>query len=129
VLDADVPEVEALLTAAAARRPAPVPTPGGPRLPVTHALAICACVTHDDAPTWLLYATADRGFGWLRDPDGDEPLVRVDAESSAAEHAAPSDVLAWLRGSTSGSFGDGGHELRSVLDALAQVITAGRRSD
>lgn len=100
--------------------------PGEPRLSVTHALAVCACITLDDAPTWLLYVTADGGFGWTRDPDADEALDLVDARFAAVEHAAPSDVLAWLQGSTRGTFGDGGPELRAVLDALAQVTTAGR---
>ncbi|MFJ9315955.1 hypothetical protein ACIRN4_17320 [Pimelobacter simplex] len=126
MLDPAVTEVEALLTAAAARRPTPPLASGGPRLCVTHALAVCACVTLDDAPTWLLYVTADGGFGWTRDPDADEPLALVDARFGAVEHAAPSDVLAWLQGSTSGSFGDGGPELRAVLEALAQVAAAGR---
>ncbi|AIY17536.2 hypothetical protein KR76_13680 [Pimelobacter simplex] len=93
---------------------------------MTHALAVCGCVTLDDAPTWLLYVTADGGFGWTSVPDGDESLDLVDAGFSAVEHAAPSDVLAWLQGSTCGSFGGGGTELRAVLEALAQVITAGR---
>ena len=126
MLDPAVTEVEALLTAAAARRPAPPLASGGSRLSVTHALALCACITLDDAPTWLLYVTSDGGFGWTRDPDADEPLALVDAQFAAAEHAAPSDVLAWLQGSTSGSFGDGGPELRAVLDALVQVAAAGR---
>lgn len=122
-LDPDVPDVEALLTAAAARHPAPGTTLGGVRLRVEHALWICACVTPDDAPNWLVYATADGGLGWTRVPDGTDPLGLVDARFSAGGHAAPSEVLDWLRDPGCAPYdGGGGGEHRVVREGLSRLL-------
>lgn len=121
--DPAVPAVEQILTAAA-------PAAGSAgvlskdRLAVTNALWICACVTIDDAPTWLIYDTPDGGLAWDRIPDGVEPLDLVDARLSAGGHADPAEVLRWLQGTASdpwsgGGYGDGD---AGVLDELRMKI-------
>ncbi len=89
-----------------------------------HALAICACVTEDDAPKWLIYDTADGGLMWRRVPDRMEPLDLVDAQLAALGHANPAEVLRWLQGEASnpwGNLGDGGGN-SNVLEALRESI-------
>lgn len=58
-----------------------------------HALWICACLTHDDAPTWLLCDTAAGALMWRRVPDRREPLELVKARYTAGGHADPNEVL------------------------------------
>lgn len=85
-----------------------------------HALGICACVTADDAPKWLIYDTADGRLMWRRVPARVESLDLVDARFTAGGHADPAEVLRWLRGDASdpwGSGGDGGGN-SAVLEAL-----------
>jgi hypothetical protein len=117
-----VGSVEEILNAASSRRPTPAMTPGGRHL-ASHALWICACVTTDDAPTWLI-CTDEVGVAWCRVPDGVEPLDLVDARLSAGGHADPSEVLRWLQGGTSapwGAGGDGGGDA-TVLEELGRQI-------
>lgn len=64
--------VEQMLDAAS-RQSDSVPRQDG-SVAAMHSLAICACVTIDDAPTWLIYAAADGGLMWRRVPDKMEPL-------------------------------------------------------
>ncbi|WP_152659362.1 hypothetical protein [Demequina salsinemoris] len=119
VWDPAVAEVEALLDAAARRHPA-----GEWEGRARHALSICACITPDHAPSWLIVDTDD-GLGWERLPDGfpDEALVRAPLE--AGGHADPSDVLAWLRGDALDPWatgdGDGDPE---VVEALRRWVDA-----
>lgn len=89
-----------------------------------HALWICACITVDDSPTWLIYDTPDDQLVWMRVPDSVEPLELVDARVSAGGHSDPSDVLRWLQqdapdpwGSVGSGFSDQG-----VLDHLRAKI-------
>jgi len=89
-----------------------------------HALAICACVTADWAPTWLIYDSADGALRWRRVPDRTEPLDLVDAQLTALGHADPAEVLQWLQGDASnawGSLGDGGGD-PGVLESLRDRI-------
>ena len=74
-----------------------------------HAVWICACVTLEDAPTWLIYEDRDGGLAWGRIPDGAEASDVVNAEFSAGGHAHPGDVLAWLQGKAADpwALGDG----------------------
>jgi hypothetical protein len=58
---------------------------------------ICACVSLDAAPTWLIYDTPDGKIAWLRVPDGTEPSIWSDAWFSAGGHADPAEVLRWLQ--------------------------------
>lgn len=117
--------VEAILSRAAARSPAPELPTDGPRLPVVHALWICACVTMDDAPTWLVYVTADGGLGWSRMPDGEEPLDLVEARWETGGHCAPAQVLEWLRtGEPDGLLQGHGAADRVVVDAIADRVRA-----
>ncbi|XBB69004.1 hypothetical protein ABFU82_06740 [Nocardioides sp. WV_118_6] len=123
--DPDVAPVEAILSRAAARSPAPELPTDGHRLPVEHALWICACVTTDDAPTWLVYVTADGGLGWSRVPDGDEPLDLVEARWETGGHCAPAQVLDWLRtGVPDGLLQGHGTAERVVVDAIAAHVRA-----
>lgn len=97
--------VEAILGAAAS---AAEPRPRSAIRPIaSHALWICACVTVDDAPTWLIYDTDD-GVSWCRVADGIEPLDLVDARLTAGGHADPAQVLLWLEGKAPSPWADGG---------------------
>jgi hypothetical protein len=95
--------------------------------PVTaHALWICACLSMDDAPTWLIYDRAEDTVAWCRVPDAVEPLDLVDARSGAGGHADPSEVLRWLQGRApdpwaSGGDGDGDGD---TIEALSRNIRA-----
>jgi hypothetical protein len=114
--------VEKMLKAASSRRPSPAKTPEGRHL-ASHALWICACVTTDDAPTWLIYDTNEDGVAWCRVPDAVEPLDLVDARLSAGGHADPSEVLRWLQGRTPNPWagGDGGGDA-AVIEELGREI-------
>ena len=89
-----------------------------------HALAICACVTLDDAPKWLIYDTTDGGLMWRRVPDRMDPLSFAKASFTAGGHADPAEVLRWLRGDASNPWGNGGHGGGNprVLEALRERI-------
>ena len=116
--DPHVAEVERLLAAAASPSPLPLGRPA-----VRSALSICACVTRDDAPNWLIYADLRGELAWCRVPDGLEPLGLVDAQLSALGHADPAGVLAWLRGAEPGPWA-GGHGWgdAAAIDALVRGI-------
>ena len=107
----------------AATRVAPV-LPSQAAKPVAeHALWICACVTPEDAPTWLIYDDEDGQVRWGRIPDGAEAVDVVDARLTAGGHAAPGDVLAWLRGEAADPWwcGDGWGDA-AVVPTLAGRI-------
>lgn len=121
--DPAVAVVESILEAAASRHPAP--TESGEGIPVApHALWICACVTMDDAPTWLIYDTDEGGVAWCRVPNKVELVDLVDARLTAGGHADPAEVLLWIQGKTSepwGSGGNGGGDV-GVLEELGRKI-------
>jgi hypothetical protein len=98
--------------------------PGRQTPAVTHALWICACVTEDDAPTWLIHDAADGDdLAWCRVPNGVEPFDIVRARYTAGDHADPSDVLRWLQGDRSGPWtGDGHSGDAVVLDVLRDKL-------
>ena len=108
---------------AASGRSEPVATKDG-KVATEHALSICACVTADDAPTWLIYETADGGLTWRRVPDRLEPLDLVDARLTMGGHADPAEVLRWLRRDASNPWGSGGDGYGNsrVLEALRERI-------
>ncbi len=105
--DPAVALVEQMFESAAARNPV-TGQPSRDRPAATHALWICACITIDDAPTWLLYDTDEDGIAWCRVPDGLEPLDLVEARLSGGGHADPGEVLLWLQGKRSEPWGAGG---------------------
>ena len=115
--------VEHILGRVATRRDATAP-PHGNRPKARHALLICACVTLEDAPIWLIYDDRDDGaLVWGRVPPVDEVSDLVDAQFSAGGHADPSDVLAWLEGVLPYPWmpgGGGGHS--AVLTELGRKI-------
>jgi hypothetical protein len=98
--------------------PESLPTEAGKVL-AEHALWICACVTADDAPTWLICDTA-AGFMWRRVPDRIEPLELVNARYTGGGHADPAEVLRWSQGDAPNPWGAGGdgYEGPGVLDLL-----------
>lgn len=71
------------------------------RVRAERALWICACVSADDAPTWLVLESAD-GLGWARVPDGIDLPDAVEAPHAGGIHGAPDEVLAWFRGAAAG---------------------------
>jgi hypothetical protein len=123
--DPSVAKVEQLLAAAAPATSGQVP---GGRPLVGNALWICACVSFDDAPTWLVYEQADGELSWCRVPDGCEPLDLLEASASAGGHADPESVLAWLEGREADPWGGGGSgwDDGSVLEELGQSIQSRR---
>ena len=90
-----VPTIERILAAAAARSPHPVPVRGG-KVVADRGLWLCACVSFDDAPTWLIYETDDGAFGWRRVPAGQTETALLDATVLRGDHVDPDGVLAWL---------------------------------
>ncbi|MGZ4588307.1 MAG: hypothetical protein ACXVX9_10950 [Mycobacteriaceae bacterium] len=115
--------VEEILASAALRVPKWA-SPQGARPHAARALWICACVTQDDAPTWLIYDTDDGAVTWCRVEDGVEMADLVDARQTAGGHADPSEVLRWLQGATPDPWGRGGHGSgdESVVQELGSVI-------
>lgn len=94
--------IEDLLRAAASRHPV-----GDWERGARHVLHICACVTLDDAPDWIIFDTGD-GVGWRRWPDDLPEAEVVRAPLEAGGHADPAQVLAWLRGDAADPWGGGG---------------------
>ena len=94
------------------------------RAVVTHALWICACVTLEDAPTWLIHDLPDDGLAWRRVPDTVEPLDLVDARRTAGGHADPAEVLRWMQGAASHPWCGGGYGCGDavVLEVLRRKI-------
>lgn len=114
--DSAVVLIEELLDRAATRNSA-----GDWRGRAAHVITICACVTLDVSPGWIIFDT-EGGIGWRRWPDGlpDEQVIRAPLE--AGGHADPSEVLAWLRGSApdpwaAGGYGSGDAEVLPALQS------------
>lgn len=105
VEDPAVGPIERLLRAAATRHPV-----GDLEGRTRHALHICACVTLDDAPDWIIFDTDD-GVGWRRWPDDVFEADVVRAPLEAGGHADPAEVLSWLRGTAADPWGCGGDGL------------------
>lgn len=121
--DPCVTPVERIL-AAAAERSADVAEKRDGKPVVTHALWLCACVTENDAPIWLIYDTGDAGVAWRRVPDRVQALDLVEARFSAGGHVDPAEVLDWLEGGSSlGSWSGGsvGGD-RAVLEELGRRL-------
>lgn len=117
--DPSVTLIEELLESASTRHNA-----GDWRGRARHVLTICACVTLDVSPDWIIFDTED-GFGWRRWPDDlpDDEMVRAPLE--AGGHAAPADVAAWLQGTAKDPWaaGDGDGDAGVVI-ALRRWIAA-----
>lgn len=109
--DLSVARVEAILgLVAGSGSAAPQALEGTPV--VTNAVWICACVTFDEAPTWLIHDGDDR-VSWHRVPDGVEPLDLVQAQR--ARVAMPT-----LRRSCAGSKAK--HMTRGETAGVARVM-------
>lgn len=93
--DPVVSAVEQVLSRAA-RFASPVPIGVGKAIAV-RAVWFCACVTLDEAPTWLIYDTPDGEVGWRRVPDSTDVAELVSAEVITGGHVDPADVLHWLQ--------------------------------
>jgi hypothetical protein len=120
--DPAVAPVEALLRKAATFRDVSG-LRNGP-VSTTHALWVCACVTTDEAPIWLVYEEKDSGTVWCRVPDEADIEDIVDAERIAGGHADPGDVLDWLEGAardpwSGNGCGDGG--VLDLFDTLRRI--------
>jgi hypothetical protein len=124
--DPAVAIVEQMLDAAVARNPHPV-RPHHSRPVATDALSICACVSMDDAPSWLIYNYDDGGLAWCRVRALIDPFSLVDAESTAAGHADPQQVLLWLQGQAPDpwSAGGSGWGNASVTGELQSRVSVG----
>jgi hypothetical protein len=121
--DPAVDPVEALFNRAATYREFTHPMPSDEPLATTHALWICACVTMDDAPIWLIYEDGDSGMAWCRVPDGMDIPDVVAADSVAGGHADPAEVLAWLQGEASDPWAGGGDGSRGrKLDRFYRAL-------
>lgn len=117
--DPAVDRIEALLRDAASRHPA-----GDWLGRARHVVTICACVTPNDSPDWIIFDT-DEGLGWRRWPDDLPDNDMVHAPLEAGGHADPTDVLAWLEGNVpdpwAGGDGFGDEEVVSALQRWVAV--------
>jgi hypothetical protein len=123
--DPSVASVEAILDEAGTRITVTRTDPAHENRPqASNALHICACVTPEDAPTWLIYENTERGLMWGRTPGGVEAADVIDARFIAGGHADPGQVLAWLRGAEPNPWGGGGYGWGDdhVADALLRNI-------
>jgi len=122
--DLAVAPVEALFNRTATYREFTHPMQSNEPLATTHALWICACVTMDDAPIWLVYEDGDQGMVWCRVPDRVDISDGVDADVIAGGHADPGQVLAWLQGEASDPWAGGGDGSRGkVLDRFYRGLS------
>lgn len=115
--DPAVERIEVLLSGATSRHPA-----GAWQGRARHVLTICACVTLDESPDWIIFDTDD-GIGWRHWPDDlpDEEMVRAPLE--AGGHADPGDVLAWLQGDVADPWQNGdGEGDPAVVEALQRWV-------
>lgn len=96
--------VEAILDRVASRITV---TSDGRRPAVECALWICACLSREDAPTWLIFDEPDETLRWCRVPDGSKASDIVDARVTAGGHTDPGTILAWLRGDEADPWADG----------------------
>lgn len=122
--DPSVAPAEAILDRVATRATV---GPGVARPVAERALSICACVSMDDTPTWIIYDEPGGTLRWCRVPDGSEVSEIVDARFEAGGHADPRSVLAWLRGEEPDpwSGGDGWGE-DSVVQELGRKLALRR---
>jgi hypothetical protein len=117
-----VAAVEEILSVTAARSAGQVPLRDG-RAIVDRAVWFCACVTLDEAPTWLIYETSDGSVGWRRVPDGSEITDLVDAPFITGHHVDPVEVLHWLQDQDATSVpGDAGTADRAVIQQMGRKI-------
>ncbi|KRB73184.1 hypothetical protein ASE01_20705 [Nocardioides sp. Root190] len=113
--------VEAILSEAS-ERAEEVPVQRG-RAVADRAVWFCVCMTESAAaPTWLLYDTAEGGFGWSKD-DGDRNISdRVDARELWGDHVHPAEVAKWLNGADPAEVFDvGGADLIMLRDLGRRV--------
>ena len=107
---------------AAARSTGQVPMRAG-RAVVDRAVWFCACVSLEEAPTWLIYETFDGKVGWCRVPDGSEITDLVDAAFITGDHVDPAEVLHWLQDQEAASVpGDAGTADRAVIQQMGRKI-------
>ena len=118
--------VEAWFDRAATFREVSSNSPEHARVPAHHALWICACLGHGDAPTWLLHTGADGGLVWCRVPDHTDVLDLVGARQLVGGHSEPGLVLMWLEGDLPDPFlGDLQQGDLGLLDLIGRAL--GRR--
>lgn len=115
--------VEHILSVAAARSPGQVPMRDRKAI-VDRAVWLCACVTFEDAPTWLIYDTSDGKVGWCRVPDGSDVADLVDAPLILGDHVGPVQVLSWLHDTDEWSWPGEGAADRAVIQELGRKIRA-----
>ena len=115
--------VEEILKGAAERHPTASPAVDG-RPRAARALWICACVSMDDGPTWLIYEDTTGGIAWSRLADTHKCSDVVDAPMYAGGHADPAMVLRWLTGERSDPWGNGGsgQDDDKIVEALAAKL-------
>jgi hypothetical protein len=78
-------------------------------------------VTLEEAPTWLIYETAEGDIGWCRVPDGSEITDLVEAAFVAGDHVDPVEVLQWLQDAASVP-GDAGPADRAAIRQMGRKI-------
>jgi hypothetical protein len=121
--DPAVGPVEALLNRAATYREVARTRRSNEPLATASALWICACVTMDDAPTWLIYEDGEDGMAWSRISDKVTVAEVVAAGLIGGGHAVPGEVLAWLQGEVSDPWAGGGAGTRGrALDRFGRAL-------
>lgn len=95
-----VPVIEQILSTAMARSAGPLAHLEDEPARVNRAVWLCACVDHEDAPTWLIYDTDDDRIGWRRIPASREVSEIVDAHVMTGGHIDPQELYDWIQGQT-----------------------------
>lgn len=123
----DVAPVEAILWAATRPYDA-IPLAPADLPHADHALWICACVSEEDAPTWLVHDAPADHIAWCRIPSGADVPSLVEARLVAGGHTDATSMLRWLRGEQSQPPGDvDGDE--AVFNELRLLIQRPRPQD
>lgn len=96
------------------------------RSPAIRAVGICACVTTNRAPNWLIYDEPGGALRWSRIADETEVSEIVEAQLLAEGHADPGGVLAWLRGDENDPWrgGDGWGDAAAARDLRSKMRNA-----
>lgn len=91
---------------------------------------ICACITLDDSPIWIIFQATGHGLHWCRVPDEEGFSSYADSKAMMGGHADPRSVLNWLTGDEPDPWARGGEGWGDidVFTAFSPRLTASQTS-